>query len=433
MYNFRGTLSLTLNAPWDFGYLPHVGDAVEVNTTNSPALAAGANWVDVSIGQAPQIGQAVIITSGAGLGQMRTVTNFLSTSVNGASAYQLFLNQPWTLTPDSTSDIEVVSDTTNSIFYQNNFSDQAGPNGAQDYISGNGLGLEASDGFEVFTGAYGLVFDGNTTSNLLTGLSLWSAYTSNPCYFIDVINNQFNNSQTGLFLTGSQNSTSPNFIGVAVRNNTMNTVIYNPSDPPNSGQGIIVDKNGANPVHGNAANTQVPAAGPTALAVFEQNTLENAPVGISIDDDQNNLIDNNSFNAAASAGPTATAVLFGGPSPSALLLGNIYENYAQTYRGSAAQSLTTPYQTYSLAIPHDSSAALSILLENAGSTTLTWTATSNQLFVTFQSLTGTISPESTSSALLTVDDIPAPGSYTATLTFTSGLQNRLVVLLLTIT
>jgi hypothetical protein len=400
-----GSANVTLGWATNFGTAPSNGDQIEVLSN----LVAGT------------AGQNIVVTNGTGIGQLRTVTAVTGVNVAGTAAFQLTLSQPWTVAPNTSSQIEVTYDVSNSVFFGNTLSDQIGPNGAQNDNTGGTLGLQAATGLDVFSGGYGLVYDYNTASNLLSGVGIWNSGVDNPCDFINVDDNQINNMETGAFFAPPQGSNAPDFIGVTLESNTIDGAAPCSADPGQSGSGFILAE--TEPGH-----TQF--TGPASLSIIEHNTVNNAPVGLTAYNDPDVLVYKNTFNAGTYS--NGTGIVFTSNATTMLLSGNTYENVGTNYySGTITPVLDTPYETYALTIPHGTSASLAILLSNDGASSLNWNGSSSTSWLTLQNFSGTISAESSADPLVNIGSLSA-GSYSATLTFTVGSQVSTVVLLLTV-
>lgn len=261
-----------------------------ISVSNGLSWNVASNWVSMP----------VIVTEGTGVGQMRNVqaVSFNYNSDQSVASVTLTLDRPWTVAPGAGSHVFVGGTVSNSVFYQNSLSAQTGCKGSD----GN---LWSTTGFEIFTGGYGLIFDGNTTHHLKGGASVWSASVDNPTFFDEIINNDFQNSlQAGITVCGTYGGDlqDPNYIGVTARNNTVTGPtqlgIYLSEDAPCSGQEI--------------------------LTVIENNSVT-ATVGLCVRNASADvLVRKNTFTAAA---PTSTSVgiqFISSPSPAILLRDNTY-------------------------------------------------------------------------------------------------------------
>ncbi|HTV48114.1 MAG TPA: hypothetical protein VMG59_06685 [Phycisphaerae bacterium] len=418
-------------------------------TTNTVTFASSTfnpdNNTSYAAASAFKVGMNVIVTNGAGVGQMRTVTNvaFTYNKQGAITSAILTLNSPWTVTPNLTSKIDVYSTAYNDVIYNNNLQDQTGPNGA--------TADEAAAGVEVFEGAYGLIIDSNTISNLNNGINLWSAGVENPVYFVETINNNIENTQyygIGLSPTPTQNlgnstfqtDTDPNFIGVTLRNNNI-------SGTP-EGIALVL------PEPTWAANSIGPqyATGTATLSIVEFNTISpivafpgsgaysynnafNKASGIAIFTDPNVLIYENTINGGTS-GNTSPAVWFGDSTATALLQNNTYLNYSasQIYSGAIPGGmLELPQEVYSQTLASGTTVQTSIVLQNDGAASLNWTGSTNASWLTFLSPSGSVLNESSSVASLVFNTNGlSAGTYSAIVTITNGLEIKKLTVVLTV-
>jgi len=213
---------------------------------------------------------------------MRTV---VSSGAGPTSASTILtLSSPWTVTPDATSQFSVTTTIYNSAFYDN--SDQ--------FLNNQeGANLIGATEIEIWQGAYNVAIDSNSVQNADCGVLLASAGfvntpncndpgPFNPCYFVEVVNNQITNSQgNGISYWSEPNTTEMNFIGTVVRGNTINGAVQQGNNLKYSGQGIMLASGDHEAL--------------TTLSIIEDNTVSNAPDGIDVFDDPNVLIDNNTF------------------------------------------------------------------------------------------------------------------------------------------
>lgn len=267
-----------------------------------PPLWVTASTIVIPLVQAPRNiyeNLNVIVTVGSGIGQMRTVRSVLPW--NGRLT--LILDRAWAVVPNAASRVEVCTTLHDCVYYHNTFSCQTGRNGIDHLISAMGM--------ELYQGGYNVVFDGNTTNHLLIGVNLCSNYTCNPCYFVDINNNQFNDSEEGIAFQPQPGKgpmapdNDPNFIGVIVRHNRVDHAL----------QGIAL--------------VRPRFSGTATLSVVEHNTVENAPVGIAVYDDPNVLIRDNDFDAGREAGPGSTGVWYGDSSHAARFSNNVFAHFAK--------------------------------------------------------------------------------------------------------
>jgi hypothetical protein len=247
-----------------------------------------------------QTGMDVAITNGTGIGQMRIVTGVtLTGNPQAATSVTLTLDRPWTVNPDGASHLVVTTTAYDSVFYGNTLQTSTGP---------NGQALGSSTGFEDYSGGNNLVFDGNTTNGVKRAVLVTSAGTSNPALFTEIINNNFNNSQQEAFVMGDGfSSTDPNFIGVTVRNNQVNSAQIAGLDLSWLGYGT------------------------ETLSIVEDNIVSGTPKGLKVFDDPDVLVYKNTF---VSSSINSIAISLENSSATIRLLQNNYQNFASIFGGS---------------------------------------------------------------------------------------------------
>jgi hypothetical protein len=219
------TVNLQMQTPGNFGaQIDYESAGSGANTIVASATADSVTFL-TSNPSAYVSGDDVIITDGAGLGQKRYVTGVIDnySSAGTLLSQTLALDVPWNVAPDSSSHAFVGYTCSNVAIYDNTFSDASGPDGS-------GGNLFYGKALEIFCGAYGIIFDGNTTYNLNQPVLMTSdgVTANNPAYFNQVINNQFNDPQyqgVGIGMAMPTDSTDPNFVGVVVRNNTITDAV----------------------------------------------------------------------------------------------------------------------------------------------------------------------------------------------------------------
>jgi hypothetical protein len=256
------------------------------------------------------------VTSGTGVGQMALVQS----AVQNGNSITITLASNLTVVPDTTSQIDVCSTEYNSVYYDNSFQDQTGPDGM--------LNLRAAAAMEIFSGAYNVVFADNTVSNMVNGLVLANAAVHAPIAFVEVTGNQFNNDQqNGIEFTPFTTSTGVLDLGDVVRQNVINGA----GGPQFGGAGIAVDNGGA--------------AALSDQSIIEDNTIENAMDGLYINDDPNVLVYRDTLMAGTFAGSGSVGIMFNGSTTGIILEGDIFQNYGQSYSGTVPPSLVTQGST----------------------------------------------------------------------------------------
>jgi hypothetical protein len=350
-------------------------------------------------------GMSVIVTAGTGLGQMRIISG-ASTQANGI---MVTVSSPWNVPLDSTSQIEIVTTLHDVVFYQNVLQNQPGPNGAAN--------LQASTGLELWQGGYQIAFDGNTTNNLNSGVLLANDSTVNPCYFIDIINNQFNGSkQFGVTLQPASETAGEaaetDFVGVALRNNVVNSASV----------GISLLR-----------STQV-TTGNTTLALLEHNQILDSPVGLNAFTDPTVLAYENTFELGTANSPGSVGLNFLSLTPGIQLQGNTFTGFAQPFAGTAPSSmLFLPNRVWNVTLPTVSLSSLALPISNGGTTSLAWTARVDQTWLIPASTSGNLAAESTSVIPISVSStLLSAGSYVGHVTISNGAQAQTATVQVTV-
>jgi hypothetical protein len=346
-------------------------------------------------------GDVVIINSGPGVGEMRRISavSYQNKSNGSIASVTVTLESAFNVTPNSTSNIYLGTTTDDTVIYQNAFSDQTGPDGAAN--------LQAATGTSVYGGSYDLIYDGNTDANLNAGFYITSAGTSNPSYFIQVINNTMTNVGGGIGLAGlSAADPAINYVGVVARDNTIAA----------NNDGVTL----ADPWLTTGSDT---------LAIIEDNAIT-APVGVTVYDDPDTLIRKNTFTAASNATtPTQApqAIAYENSiAPAVRLSDNTYQGFAgtQTYVNIVPTEpafqpvLQAPYHVIDVTASAGSSASFALPIWNDGPTNLTWTATTGASWLALSAASGVIGSESNATAAMLVADTAGlnPGKYQSTVT-----------------
>lgn len=185
-------------------------------------------------------GSVIIITSGKGFGQRRTIV-----SSNQASS-SVTIDRPFTITPDSSSYAVVQIAADRLVVYNNSFQ------GKPDYASR----FSASSGVQPNSNTSDLVVDNNRFSQLRSAyLELTTTGTSSdvvgPQYFNYFINNQITNGlsglvvSTGVFATAAQNANIVADFGLHIRDNQFSGLAAVAYDVVGAGQTLdfIAERN----------------------------------------------------------------------------------------------------------------------------------------------------------------------------------------------
>jgi hypothetical protein len=338
---------------------------------------------------------------------MAVVTSFiLNGNPANPTSVTLNLDRPWTVAPDGTSHVDVTTSAFNSVFYMNTLQTAAGANGAA---------AASSIGFNDYSGGYNLVFDSNTVTNTQRGVLITSAGTDNPAFFVQVLNNQFNNMiATGVVLgQGYTNALNdPNFLGTAIRGNSVNTAAIAAFD-------LAWLKTGTD-----------------ALTVLEHNTTNNSPIGIFAYTDPDVLAYKNTFDAGSSNGPQSAGISYANSASTILLRQNTYQNFAAHYANAPAGSmLDLPLASTSVTISASNPNQFAIPLWNSGDSSVAWTATTDTSWLSLVVPGGNIAGENASSAATFYASTLAlsPGTYAVTITFNFGGQTKKAVITVNVT
>ncbi|MGD0542747.1 MAG: glycosyl hydrolase family 28-related protein, partial [Tepidisphaeraceae bacterium] len=395
--------------------------------------SATNDTVQFDIAAAIGVGECVVVAGGTGFGQLEPITAVS----NVGNLYTLTLAGNWNDKPDSTSTIEVVSETYDCVFYANALTDAPGAYG--------------NAGFALWSGGYGNIFDNNMVQNVITGASLDSA-GGNADYFNVVANNRFNNTLQGVDLNppgGNVAHGTPNDVGVVVRDNTVDggvsgilvagasggnsypatlTILEHNFIAPSAEAGTVY--------YPNATNTPIPAGG----VVVQGNNVDT-------------LLYNNTFveptPIQGSNFPLPPAIYYdSSPTAAILLRNNQYEGlgsnaYLYATGVSSPSLIEIPSDVYYATVASGSSSPLNILLWDDGASSLSWSATiasgTQWLTVTTGDPgNGTISGEDDKSgdgilSLTTNSGSMSPGIYSSTVTLTAGGKTRVITVFMTVT
>jgi hypothetical protein len=450
-------------------------DSLSVVPTGADAL---------EIADPPGTGQNVIVTSGNGMGEFATIV----TATQGSASVTLALDRDWQVQPDTSSTIITVNTISSAVFYGNILQDQVGPYGSTD-VNGfhTTIGLGSSAGVEVFNGGYNLSIVDNTIENTNIGILIESSGgIGNPDYFITVANNEIDDThKIGISVAPSVPFGQPNGVGVILRDNTIawnNTTewasaVYlngltnaglgdgdtdpqfaNPDDTQNP-MGIEIGGDVPDSAHiENSAWT--PSSTTVTLSVVEQNLVtttvaDSSPLGLGVYVDPDVFVYQNTFNAGPTPDTSVPAVAFAAiyytgvtsSDPTALLSGNIYENYSNNYVDAqfngeqVGNTFTTgslptpllqvPYYVFTVAAPAGQNILLNLPIFDDGASALGWSATSSSFALTFQSSTGSANAESLGGAGLLINtSVATPGTYTVTIS--DGGQEKKISIYLTV-
>jgi hypothetical protein len=262
----NSTINMAIPAAGNCGEQINCEGAVTAYTGVPISATAATVTVPVQAGWTNWIGLNVIVIDGDGLGQMRTVA---SQSVSG-NLVTLTLDQPWNLTPDAGSQLQIGTTVYNCVYTDNSF---------QCAATADGANLDASTALELWSGGYGIVFDGNTTDGLHNGVLMCSCDTTNPCYFIQVADNEFDNClDAGICFQTMAGQTGPNFVGAVADENVIDDALEAGIALLRGGQGESV-----------------------SLAMIENNLISGSPLGVQVGPDPETLLYDNDLAANTEA------------------------------------------------------------------------------------------------------------------------------------
>jgi hypothetical protein len=425
-------------------------DGEQNNAEGSVVLYSGSITVgdgtvqfDSTINLGINDGDSIVVTGGTGLGQLETIADVSYAD----DVYTLTLAGSWNDTPDSTSTVQVVDETYDNVFYANTLGDAIGANG--------------NAGFELYSGGYGNVFDGNMVQNVITGVAL-DNFGGGADDFNTVANNQFEGTLQGVAIApadDSQPNNTPDGVGVVVRDNTVMGGVAGIV-----ASGIYTTWFDYLPVAGNSY--------PLTLTSIEHNLVapsaETGPVhypnyfggiipagGLVVQGNNvdallydNVVIEPAPLEGSSYALPPAVYYDLPAPSASILLRNNQYSGFASnTYVYGSGVSSPSLFEMlddvfYASATSGDTS-ALSIPLWDDGAASRSWSATIESgatwlAVMSGDSSSGTISGEDDDSSdaalFLTADSTGlSAGTHSATVTITAGGQTRVVTVVFTVT
>jgi hypothetical protein len=265
----------------------------------------------------PAVGSFAIIVGGDGAGEYAPIASY-NTATGVAT-----LAQPWLVTPDSTSVVEIGKLSANLAVYKNT-------------LQGKGVTNTASTGVQFWGGAVNAVVDSNTISNVRGGVTdvgvLHSGKTTVlPAYFNLIQNNTVTNGQYGILIRDNAIGSQIATIGTVIRNNTVNT----------------------------ASTAAIELCDLSSLAtpfyvIAEYNTATNVPAGVDIVHEATATTylvlnsDSLTLGSAAFSGSAAVSV-------NQLLVlvqqNNTFSGFQVTYGGSVAPTIASTPQAQPVSFP----------------------------------------------------------------------------------
>jgi hypothetical protein len=263
---------LDLSSPGDYGNIMNSeGDIVYDGGTLIAATPTTLTY-DASSLSGFSDWAAIVITGGAGVGQERQVVA-VTANYSGSEivSVTVTLDSPWNVMPtiggSDASGVSYSATETNSVYYDNSIT--------SNYDTDTDTAQPGC--FELFCGGIGVVIDGNTTDNNV-GVALSVADGGNPpLYFDSVINNEFENANTGVAVWNGG-------IGLTIRNNTITTT--------NGGLGIDFSGAGSS----------------MELAAIEHNSISAQGIGLLVGFNPLVLAYDNTFNYVDDSPAWAAAI-----------------------------------------------------------------------------------------------------------------------------
>jgi hypothetical protein len=343
-----------------------------------------------------------VIVNGTGLGQHRQIVRCAGSTITVSPA--------WNVPPDTSSTVIIAGVVSHCAVYNNSLQ------GKSDYATR----ATASAGIQPYGNSYDFIADNNTISQTRTGIFMWgmSETSIHPqsiacSYFNYVANNTITHCQDGIVgISTAWNGwpvTDP-YPGISCLGNTC--VGNEVSSMVGSGFSELANN--------------APIGDQFDLNVFDQNTVTNAPVGIDLE--PSNLINNAivykndlSLGTAAASGSIATSM-------TPALRQNTYTGFQSAY-GVQAPAQTSEASSHVISVQGTSrgpAVKTSLVLWNAGASSLSWNASSGSGWLTASESNGSITDENGVSTIsLTCNPANlSPGVYSGTVTVTGVNQVR---------
>lgn len=379
--------------------------------------SATATTVTFSDLNTSYVGDVAVICNGKGLGQHRDVTAY------DAGSKTITVSPAWNVIPDATSDVLIARSAPRWVVYHNNM------DGKDDYAAR----YSATTAIEPFGGCYDWIGDSNTITNMYAAICCASINQNNPfipsidpVYFNYYANNIIQSCYEGLRNTSNlpaiATTSGVGYLGNVFTNNSL-------TDITTYGARLWTD------------NTGTPGV-PFDVSVFEHSTFTNVPQAVECNQSgigsrvKNALFYKNVFNRGTAPLAGSFGIDFGPSTYTPDIRVNSWLNFQTTYAGSLPGGLlevpNRPFEVLGTAGGSSQTAAMTIW--NAGTSSLSWTATSDSAWLTLSSGSGTVADETASSSVtLTCNPTSlAAGTYTGTVTVTGASQTKKVVVTFTV-
>jgi hypothetical protein len=315
--------------------------------------------------------------------------------------------------PDSSSQVIIAGVVSHCAIYHNSLQ------GKSSYATQ----VTASTAVEAFGDSFDFIVDDNTISQTRNGIFLWGMSATNltpqsidSTYFNYVANNSVQNCLSGIVGISEAWNGWPvanpypgiSYLGNTCAGNTIGLIA-------NCGLSLLADN--------------APAGDQVDLSVFDHNNILGVPMGIEAEPDNritNVIAYKNDVNLGAGAVANSVALSLGtGEAPA--LQQNTYSGGFQTIYGgtqNTAPELEAPIHTLSVqGAAGGSAVSTSLVLWNAGTASLSWSATSNSSWLSMVNSSGGILNENASTLNLSCNPSAlAAGVYSGTITVTAGGQ-----------
>jgi hypothetical protein len=377
--------------------------------------AATTSTVTFSTLATDYTGQEAIIVSGTGLGQHRPITGWDSASKT------ITVSPAWNLAPDSSSAVIIAWSACRYAIYHNYLD-------AKDYAATNSA-HNASAGVEPYGGCSEYLVDSNTFHQVRTGTSTWALGQTNPTdiqpsYFHLYANNQYqNNRWAAQSVAAYYNSAGVDpgsaVLGSLYRHNTITSPVlegFLATRNPWTGAGVTLD-----------------------MTLYEHNSGDNLPVAVDLSaapQSANYILYRNTLSRGTASYSGSQGIKFATTSQSPDLRENTWSGFEAAYAGTLPEAiLEVPYRTVTASTTaYGSPVTDTVTLWNAGTSSLSWSATSDSAWLTLSAGSGVLTDEG-SGTDITVTCNPSSldvGSYTGTVTVTGAGQTKKITVLLTV-
>lgn len=349
----------------------------------------------------------VVILKGRGMGQSRRIVS--------TSGGVVTLNEPWNVIPDNTSQIAVGPFVDKKVVYKNNL------DGKRRAIE-NGV-YTAAGGVVPYGGVFNFIAAENTIQELKVGISNWAVQHGSgvdATFFAMFVNNRLKDVRFGIYNgVEALKDDGVCLLGTMSRGNSIENPVQSAFH----------------------TDTKLGDAPVITTMVYEHNKIVNAPrifssgplgnpdprVDFGANSHENQIFYKNNITT------TGTGIRI---TPKIALRENNYNGHPEPYWGTSGYSMIeAPYHVVDINATPGSSAVSSVFsLGNLGTSSLTWSASSDASWLKLGMTSGTVKSESD------IVDIPltanpsglANGKHRATITVTDGSKVRKYTVVLNI-